>query len=207
VIALWGAERFYLSGRRGESVLDYRGRTAIASAAIQFGERRRAERGAIDEEYRRALFSRPLDASFYEAYCALMRLPMPTPSSARLPEEFAGLAATSEVRKPARSGGAIAASTWVALGTGVALGGGSGLLFLLGESAADDVARAVRAGRVDEDAEARRAGFRAAGAATAVGAAVSLMVGGALLSMDLTAPSPVIAVGPGSASVGLAGAF
>jgi hypothetical protein len=75
VVAVWGAGRYYLTGAEGETLLDFSKQTALA--AVAFVSPRRTERGAIDEEYRRALFSRPFDYSFYRAYCALLRLPAP----------------------------------------------------------------------------------------------------------------------------------
>ena len=107
VVAVWGAGRYWLSGTEGELLLDYSKHTALAAAA--FGVPRRAERGAIDEEYRRALFSRPIDYSFYHAYCSLQNLPAPEgPAKISLSGDLAPLAsgapadavAQTEVRPP-----------------------------------------------------------------------------------------------------------
>ncbi|HEY3444713.1 MAG TPA: caspase family protein [Myxococcales bacterium] len=89
VFAVWGAGKYYLTGTDGETKLDFSKKTLVASSAMNFGERRRADRGAIDEEYRRALFSRPFDYSFYRAYCSLLRLPTSdAPTQPQLPEEL-----------------------------------------------------------------------------------------------------------------------
>ncbi|MGC4117443.1 MAG: caspase family protein [Myxococcales bacterium] len=89
VFAVWGAGKYYLTGTEGETKLDFSKKTLVASNTMTFGERRRADRGAIDEEYRRALFSRPFDYSFYRAYCSLLRLPTAdAPTQPMLPEEL-----------------------------------------------------------------------------------------------------------------------
>ncbi len=89
VFAVWGAGKYYLSGAGGETKLDFSTRTLVASNTLSFGEKRRADRGAIEEEYRRALFSRPFDYSFYRAYCSLLRLPTSdNPAPPNLPVEL-----------------------------------------------------------------------------------------------------------------------
>ena len=201
VFAVWGSGRYYLSGREGESVLDFSKKTVIASAGMSFGEPRRATRGAIDEEYRRALFSRPFDYSFYRAYCSLLRLPAPqTPGKPMLPEELGSdaLAALSlEVDEGPSSG--VQGRTWVALTSGLALGAGSAAMFLLANEAA-------KSRETDSEAQSRAAVYSAAGAGAAVGAGASVLLGAALLTLDLTRPAPVT-LGFSTTGIGVAGAF
>jgi TolB-like protein len=79
VFAVWGGSKYYLTGREGESVLDFTRKSVVAS--LSFSPARRGERGSIDQEYRKALFSRPYDYSFYRAYASLSRLPVHEPST------------------------------------------------------------------------------------------------------------------------------
>jgi TolB-like protein len=75
ILALWGAQRYFLLGAAGESLLDFTRRKVVA--ALAFTPARKSERGSVEEEYRRALFARAFDFSYYRAWCSLQRLPAP----------------------------------------------------------------------------------------------------------------------------------
>ncbi|MGI5862977.1 MAG: hypothetical protein ACOX6T_13075 [Myxococcales bacterium] len=202
VFAVWGSGRYYLSGREGESLLDFSKKTLIAANTASFGERRRASRGAIDEEYRRALFSRPFDYSFYRAYCSLLRLPVPpNPGKPVLPEELGDEALAALYAHPdeLRPSTGVQSRTWVALASGLVLGAGSAGMFLLANEAANSRA-------TDPRAQSRAAVYSAAGAGAAVGAGASILLGAALLTLDLSRPPPVL-LGISPQGVGVAGTF
>lgn len=220
VFALWGAGRYYLTGKEGETVLDFSKKSVLASASLAFGERRRGERGSIDEEYRRALFSRPFDYSFYRAYCSLLRLPVPdAPGVPAIPEEVhqeTVVAAvdvplegplTTRLRTPptapataavpppglAVSENRVRTGAWVALGAGVVLGAGAALAFGLGSGAEAGTDEAMY--------------YQAAGAGASVGGGAALIVSVALIALDLSRPAAPVRVAATSNGVALSASF
>jgi hypothetical protein len=212
VFAVWGAGRYYLASAEGESVLDFSRKSVIASPSLRFGAPRRAERGAIDEEYRRALFSRPFDSSFFDAYCSLKRLPSGSGkrTSAVHPGEadLLALMGPPALERRSESGSRIRTATWTALGGGLLLGGGSAVFFSVAAGAKSEAAAATERGTADLGAESRAMTFSAAGAGTAVAAGAAVLVGGALLSLDLLNDEWASAtVTPTASGLALAGRF
>lgn len=209
VFAVWGAGRYYLTSGSGEASLDFGRRTVVASSALAFGSPRRATRGAIDEEYRRALFSRPFDYSFYRAYCSLLRLPVPdAPAKPNLPTDLGTKVAVvspetvpNEALAPARTAEVVDAprhvrtGAWVALGAGAVLGAGAALGFGLGASA--------QGGTVDAMT------YQGVGWGASIAGGASLIVAISLIALDLTRPeSPTpVRVAVGANGVAVAGKF
>ncbi len=205
VVTLWGGATYYLQGPRGESLLDFRKRSVILASALSYRPARRAERGALDEEYRRALFSRPFDSEFYRAYCSLMRLPPPYDAGrAGLPPDLVAearapsapvSAPTAAVSAPEARGSSptISPRTPIMLASAGVLGVASGALFYFSSANAQDKSTAQTLGAV--------------GVGTAVAAGVAAVAGVSFLILDVTGVTATASVTPGGAAVGLSARF
>jgi hypothetical protein len=201
VVTLWGGATYFLEGPRGESVLDFRNRSVILASALSYRAARKSERGAVDEEYRRALFSRPFDSEFYRAYCTLMRMP-PAYEGARagLPRDLvaeaqvpsAGVTAPAEVTRPVESSGSVGIRTPVTLGAAATLGVVSGALFFLSSNAGDRNSQQI---------------LGAFGAGTAIAAGVAAVTGLSFLVLDLSGVKATASVTPAGATAGITGTF
>lgn len=229
VFAVWGAGKYYLSGKEGETKLDFSKRTLVASNTLSFGDKRRADRGAIDEEYRRALFSRPFDYSFYRAYCSLLRLPTAdAPAQPSLPEEL-GEKQAAEVKvavaeqpaqpeikavqptprpeepsplapvRPAQKPAAETAGNTVRTGAWVALGAG----VVLGAGAALGFGLGANA----QQASTESMVLSGVGWGASVTGGVALVTAISLIALDLTRPEAPVRVGVSGNGVSVAGRF
>lgn len=202
IVALWGGRTYYLEGPRGESRLDFRGRTVIAAASLRYDAPRRAERGAVDEEFRRSLFARPYDLSFFRAYCALMRLPPPSdPVLLVIPESLMRESRLSAILPPAAA--APSAAREVTGGRRVSVGGVVSLALAAGLTGTSVALFAASGSASATGDRASAQGLSAAGAGTAIGAGILAVVGVGLLSLDFASGTQTTLLqsgrgGPGS---------